>query len=144
MSDALLKIDVETTGLIAALDSLGPSIQAYTKAAARVTADRIVASARARVPRGKSGRTAAGITAQASYDGTGYVVMPFNDAFERALIASGNDQQPANLPVWLEFGTKKMTARPFFFAAARAEENAHDRRMRAAIQDAIDAKGLGD
>ncbi|MFM9876850.1 MAG: hypothetical protein ACKVOG_03235 [Rhodoglobus sp.] len=143
MSDALLKIDVETTGLIAALDSLGAFVFTYTKAAARVTADRIVASARARVRR-RTGRTAAGITAQESYDKKGYVVLPFNDAFERALIESGNDQQPENLPIWLEFGTKKMTAKPYFFAAAKVEEQAHDRRMRAAIQDAIDAKGLGD
>lgn len=143
MSDALLKVDVETKGLIAALDSLGASVLKHTKAAARVTAERIVAGARARVRR-RTGRTAAGITAEETYDGTGYVVLPFNAAFERALIESGNDQQPANLPLWLEFGTKKMTAKPFFFAAARVEVGAHDRRMRAAIQDAIDEKGLGD
>lgn len=143
MNDGLLKIDAETKGLIAALDRLGASVQTHTKAAAHVTADRIVAGARARVRR-RTGRTAAGITAEESYDGSGYVVLPFNFAFEMALIESGNDQQPANLPLWLEFGTRKMTAKPYFFAAARVEAHGHDRRIRVAIQDAIDAQGLGD
>lgn len=133
----------ETAALIAALDRLPDVMQErHTKPAAKVTADNIAREARARVRR-RTGRTAAGITVEESHDGQGYVVLPFNEQFELAIISAGNDQQPENLPIWLEFGTRFMTARPYFFASARLEEGAHDRRMRQAIQNAIDDVGLG-
>lgn len=138
------QIDVDTSALLTAMDRLSAQVvERHTRPACKVTALNVQREARARVRR-RTGRTAAGITVEESYDQQGYVVLPFNDAFERALIESGNDQQPENLPYWLEFGTKKMTKKPFFFESARLEEGAHDRRIRAAIQDAIDEAGLGE
>ena len=139
-----LRVEADTTALLAALDRLSADVVArHTKPACKVTAERIQAGARARVAR-RTGRTAAGITVDESYDKQGYVVLPFNAAFELALIGAGNDQQPENLPLWLEFGTSRMTKRPYFFAAVELERDPHDRRIRAAIQDAIDDVGLGE
>lgn len=139
-----LQVETDATGLLRALDRLGAElVERHTKPACKVTAERIQAGARARVAR-KTGRTAAGISVEESRDQLGYVVLPFDADFELALIRAGNDQQPANLPIWLEFGTKYMSPRPYFFAAVELERVGHDRRIREAIQDAIDENGLGD
>lgn len=120
----LLTIDADASRLIAILDQLGPAALKHTKAAARVTADNIAREAAARVARA-TGETARGITVQEDQQGEGYVVL------------SANQRMPA-LPTWLEFGTVKMLPKSYFFSSARLEENAHDRRMRQAIQDASD------
>ena len=52
--------------------------------------------------------------------------------------------RPANLPQWIEFGTKKMQARPFLFSSARLEEGAHVRRISEALTVAIEEQGLGE
>ena len=143
MADGL-RIDIDTTALLRALDRVEATIvDRHTKPACRVTAERIQAGARARVAR-RTGRTATGISVEESRDGQGYVVLPFDSAFETALLQSGNNQQPENLPYWLEFGTKKMRKRPYFFAAVELERGPHDRRIRDAVQDAFDEAGLGD
>lgn len=136
-------IDVETRALLAALDAAPAAILRFTKPAARLTAERIRDDARQRVAR-RTGRTATGITIEETYDGTGYIVSPFNESHRSALSASGNEQQARNLPLWLEVGTIHMTQRPYFWIAGALEQNAHDRRMRDAIQEGIDATGLGD
>ena len=137
-------LDVETSRLLQALSRLEASVvERHTKPACLVTAMRIQREARARVRR-RTGRTAAGITVEESYDKQGYVVLPFNDALERSLLSAGNDQQAENLPYWLEVGTRKMTKKPYFFESARLEEAGHDRRIKDAIQAAIDESGLGE
>lgn len=141
MSD-VLTIEIDTTALVAAIDRVGAVAERRVLAAAKVTADRIVAEARSRVAR-RTGRTATGITAEVSRDGQAYVVLPFDRDFEVALLNAGNNQQAENLPLWLEFGTQKMTARPYFFVAARLEESAHLRRVRDAITTALAETGLG-
>jgi hypothetical protein len=50
---------------------------------------------------------------------------------------------PANLDIWLEFGTRHMEARPFLHASAQLEEGPHERRIQQAINDAIQEVGLG-
>ncbi len=125
----LLTIDVDASRLIAILDQLGDVVLKHTKPAAKVTADNIAREAQARVARA-TGETAAGIIVQEDYTREGYIVH------------SANQRMP-NLPTWLEFSTKHMAARPYFFSSARLEENAHDRRMRQAIQDAIDETSRG-
>ena len=143
MADGL-RLETDTAGLLRALDRLDATlVERYTRPACKVTAERVQAAARARVRR-RTGRTAAGISVEESRDQQGYVVLPFDAAFETALIQSGNNQQPENLPYWLEFGTKKMAKRPYFFAGVDLERGPHDRRIREAVQDAIDASGLGD
>lgn len=123
MADSL-HIEIDNTALLAALDRLGAAAETYLLAAATETANRIAAEARARVAR-RTGTTAHGIGIDTARTGTGVVVFA---------------DRPSNpgLPGWLEFGTKHMTARPFLFASARLEEGAHDRRVRDAIQAAID------
>ena len=128
---ALLRIDVDTAAVIKALtDFAGPVMERHVRLAARTTAERITAEALTRVRR-KSGRTARGIRIQSAEVGTGYVVL------------ATNPDNPG-LPGWLEFGTERMTAKPFFFVAAQLEEGAYDRRIRTAVQDAIDEVGLGE
>lgn len=130
-----MTIDVDAKALIAAIDRFaGPVMERHVKAAARVTADRVAREARGRAAR-DTGETAESVTVEESQAGVGYVVLPWN--FNRT-------SRMPNLPIWLEFGTDTMTAKPYFFAAARMEEGAHDRRMRQAVQDAISEVGLGD
>lgn len=139
-----LRIDSDATALVRALDHLDATlVERHTKPACKVTAERVQAAARARVAR-RTGRTAAGISVEETHDQQGYVVLPYDVQFEQALISAGNDQQPANLPYWLEFGTKTMRKRPYFFAGVELERDPHDRRIREAIQTAIDDAGLGD
>ena len=126
-----LTAEVDTAALIRALDRMPARVMVRTKAAAKVTADRIEREMRRRVPV-RSGHTREQIRVEEDHARVGYVVLA-NDPRERT-----------HLELYLEVGTKYMTARPFFYNAARLEEGAHDRRMRAAIAEAIEAEGLGD
>lgn len=137
----MMTIDVDASDLIRAFDRLGDEADRHVKAAARVTADRIVSEAKRRVarradpstrPPDRSGPTADMIRSEETYDGKGYIVLA-NDKKSRAHVAQ-----------WLEFGTSHMSPRPFFFSSARLEEAAHLRRTEQAVRDAIDGVGLGD
>lgn len=101
-----------------------------TKAASRVTADRVDAEATSRVAR-RTGATAEGIIVEETHDGTGYVVIATNP-------------NTPGVPGFLEQGTAKMTKRPFLFVSAALEIGPHERRISEATQDAIDAEGLGE
>lgn len=130
-----MTIEIDTKGLIDALTRFaGPVMEKHVKGAAKVTADRVAQIASARAHR-DTGETAESITVEEATVGEGYVVLPWD---------FGKTSRMPNLPIWLEFGTNKMTAKPYFFAAARMEEGAHGRRISNAIQDAIDEVGLGD
>jgi hypothetical protein len=131
MADRFI-IDVDTRALLAALDAIPAAVHAHLKAAAKVTADNIAREAKSRVAR-RTGKTGDAITVEEARSGDGYVVFVANAAADWP-----------NLDIGLEFGTKFMTPRPFLFASAHLEEGAHDRRSRAAVQAAIDEKGLGD
>lgn len=125
-----LRIEAETDALLVAMDRFaGPVMERHVLAAAEETGDRIVAEALARVRR-RTGQTARGIVIERAHVGTGVVV------------SATNVEQP-NLPSWLEFGTQHMKAYPFFFASARLESGAHDRRLRDAIAAAAEEVGLG-
>ena len=131
MSQPLLSVDVDARPTLAALDRLAEDLAAArTKAASKVTADAIATEAKRRVRR-RTGLTAEGIVVEEDRARVGYVVL-------------ATRQQFPNLPHWLEHGTKFMTASPFFFPSARLEEAAHERRIREALQLAIDDVGLGD
>jgi hypothetical protein len=129
VSDSLT-IDVDDHALLAAFDALPEAVMSYAKPAALVTAKNIAAEAGRRVAR-RTGKTAEGITVEETHAGDGYIVWV-------------KRPELPNLPTWLEFGTEHMTARPFLFASAQLEVGAHDRRVREAVQDALDAQGLGD
>lgn len=124
-----MSIAVETQALIQALDRLGAKAEAYTRAAAFRTAENVRLEMQRRVAR-RTGRTAQSIIRTEDRGRKGYVVFVENP-------------DVPNIDLYLEFGTKHMSKRPFFFAAARLEEGAHDRRMREAIQQAITETGLG-
>jgi HK97 gp10 family phage protein len=129
MSHDLLTIDVETTALLAAIAAMPDVVLTFTKPAAKVTADNVAREMRARIQR-RTRKTADAITVEVSHDGTGYVVY----------VGSGRQ----HVGRFLEFGTRYMSKRDFFFPAVRLEEGPHDRRTRDAVQAAINGSGLGD
>lgn len=49
--------------------------------------------------------------------------------------------RPANLPLWLEFGTRHMPARPFMLPAVIRARAAHPARAEAALQASFDETG---
>jgi len=145
-------IEIDTRELLAALDAIPAAVLAHLRVASKITADNIAREAKSRVAR-RTGETAEGIHVEESYDGSGYVVLmgdavgSAETARRKALglsTAKSKLYQGKHTGIWLEFGTKFMTKREFFFPSARLEEAAHDRRSRQAIQDAIDSKGLGE
>lgn len=130
-------IDVDGTAMRDALEgeSLRAVIKGFIKVASHTSADNIAREAKARLQRQlsgtSSGQTVAGIVVKSDRSGWGWIV----DA--------GNTRMPM-LDRWLESGTKKMAARPFFWESARIEQQAHVDRVRAAIQAALSEYGLGD
>lgn len=125
----MITTTVDTTALTAGLAQLSVDMRLQTKAASEQTAAAVVREARGRVAR-RTGATAEGIHYEESRDGTGYVVL----AVRRAT---------PNLPFWLEFGTRYMTARPFLYASAALEAGGHERRIGDAVTGAIATNGFG-
>lgn len=137
-----IQVALETDAVVAAMLELGDFAQPFVNEAARESAESIEHEAEARLQRqlgpNATGLTLAGIESRPAFDGNGYVVV------------SENDRMP-NLPIWIDDGTKKgkpgsstQPARPYFWVSVHLEEGAHHRRIGDAIQDAIDAKGLGE
>jgi HK97 gp10 family phage protein len=115
--------------VIAAIEGAPATVLRWVKPAAKVTADNIAREMRARIAR-RTGQTRDAITVAESHDGTGYVVY-----------VGGGRQHVGR---FLEFGTEYMSKREYFFPAVRLEEGPHARRTFAAIQEALNATGLGD
>lgn len=138
MAQGDFTIDIDAAGLLSALTRLGPAAEQHVKRAAEVTAKRVQQEVRTRVRR-DTGKTAEMITVDEAPQPLGgyrvFVAQWVGASFVRP--------RPENLPIWLEFGTKHMSAQPFLFNSARLEEGAHERRIAAAIQDAINEQGLG-
>lgn len=133
--------EMDTTEVIAALTALGDVAQPFINAAAQATADAIVREAKSRLQRqlgpNATGATVEGITSRPAYNNDGFIVIAEREPFP-------------NLPFWLEKGTKKgkprshtSAAKPFFYASVLLEEGAHYARIVDAVQQAIDAQGLG-
>ncbi len=108
---------VDTTETVALLDRLAYSAQFVLLEVARTTAQKIVQEAQARVRRA-TGETASEIHYELTRDGTGYIVLAYREG--------GND---GVVDKYLEYGTKYMYARPFFFSSAMLEEGPHMRRL---------------
>jgi len=129
MADRFLSVDViGLDELLKALESVGAHAERHLKVAAYQTALRVASEARARVRRA-TGATAQGITVEETHAGDGYVVFPHRP------------DQPG-LPGWIEFGTVKMTERPFLFNSARLEEATYRRNVQQAIGFAIEDAGF--
>lgn len=123
-------VTVEHDSLTVAFDRLGAEAQAVLMAIARETADELKAEVQARIRRqtAGTGRTANAITVERQE--TGYRVT-----------SGEQNPRPANLPIWLEFGTKHMTPRPAWEAARRLLSGTYVRRVESGLQRAIN--GLG-
>lgn len=130
----LLAITVDSSELIRALERLPDQVLVRTKRASEVTANRIALEAKRRfssqVSKEATGKTLAGILVDDDSAGTGYVV------------SSERNPMP-NAPLFFDRGTVHQPARPFFDVSAQLEQGPHERRIREAIQDAIDEAGLG-
>jgi len=116
-----------------AFDRLGDAAHAVLSELAMETANSLKAEMQGRLRRqtAGTGRTADAITVERTPDG--YARVSSGDMGSRA----------ANLPIWLEFGTKHMTARPYFYGAIALEHGTYLRRVERALQDAIDGLGGG-
>ncbi len=111
--------------LLAMFDRVGPSLDFHCRDVGRETAKKIAAEATARVKR-RTGVTATGIAWDMSYDGKGYVVTAYTKG-----------HQPDPVDIYLEKGTSRMYARPFFFASALLEEGPHMRRLQDRIEEVL-------
>jgi HK97 gp10 family phage protein len=65
-----------------------------------------------------TGKTAASIEIIEEPENKQFIVWP-----------RGNPDRPSNLPLWLEFGTRFMQARPFLRPAADEEDDKYKRNM---------------
>jgi hypothetical protein len=126
-----ISITIDASGTRAAFKALSDALKPFIKVAARESANNVAREQRARLQRQLSGtstgRTVEGITVKSDRTGWGWVVQ--------------SGPRPS---FWLEEGTVKMEARPFFDSAAKLEEGAHQRRIQAAVKAAIHEHGLGD
>lgn len=114
--------------------TLANALKPFIRTASKISADHVCAEAKARLLRQLSGtstgETVAGIVVKGDRTGWGWIV----DA--------GNLTTPM-LDRWLERGTVKMHARPFFWESAKLEESAHLSRIKGAMSAAIGEYGLG-
>ena len=137
----LFTIDPDPREVLEAFDALAGLIEEEAQREAFVTGYRIQADARSRLQRQThgEGQTAENITVSDTVpshlggdtlraDASVYVyVRPY--------------RRPDNLTLWLEFGTKFMTPRPFLRNAVEGQRADHMRRMFAAAQRGIDRAG---
>lgn len=122
-TDPGVTITCDPTPVSDALRATVPAIAPRTEDVDHGTADRVAGDVRSRVPR-LTGETESTTVVQAMRAG-GY-----------AVIIKGAAR-------YLEFGTKFMQARTFFFPAVTLESPGYHRRTRDAVQDGIDQVGLG-
>jgi hypothetical protein len=114
----------------AALDRLEPAVRAALQRIALETAGRVragyVQRLDAQLHPGHSGRTAASARVLEEAAQHQYVVN-----------VPGHPDKPANLPLWLEYGTRSMVARPALRAAAAAESDRYVAEMGRAAEGAV-------
>jgi len=121
-------VTVDAGALLALMARVGPSLEFHTRDVARETAQRIAAGASGRVKRA-TGATASGIHWDLSRDGKGYVVLAYE----------AGKQAPVDK--YLEYGTRYVAPKPFFWAPALLEEGPHLRRMQERVQQVLDDLG---
>src|SRR6266700_2374740 len=122
--------DLDTSALVKALDRIPDAILVKTRAASRISAEHIQREIRAwleRMTHG-TGQTADHITVEDSHSGHGAVI------FANAKRSDGRGTR-LHVPRWLEYGTTRLAARPFFFLFVHMEEAAHAQRIRTAMAE---------
>jgi hypothetical protein len=118
---------VKTTGLDSlqqAITRLPASVTAALKAEARASADRITAHAQALLRAQTHGT---GATA-------GAIGVADDSAHQQFTVHVSPEDRPANLPMWLEYGTRFLVARPFMRPAAAAENDRYVQNMTVAAE----------
>lgn len=112
----------------AAIERLAPAVRASLRSVAQRTALRIRDGARHRLlaQTQGTGRTAAAIAVREDPDEKAFAVE------SKAVRPS-----PANLPLWLEFGTVHMTARPYMRPAVEAESDRYVSELRDASGETV-------
>ena len=115
----------ELRALDQAIARLPAAVTEALKGEARASADRIAAHAQAllRSQTHGTGATAGAIRVLDESDRRQYVVN-----------APGTADKPANLSMWLEYGTRFMAARPFMRPAGAAETDRYRANMTAAAE----------
>jgi hypothetical protein len=145
-----LEIHIDAKPVIDAMDRLvsgghGSVLSVRLHEASDATATAIVREAKARAAR-RTGRFVESIRKEADREGNGFIVASFLEPEAsiswHTMTKAGRSHTQAvtrdNLPLWLEFGTKYMTAKPAIAPAAELETSAHRRRIEEAVQAAID------
>lgn len=122
MANDMFTASVDAADVLALFDRLGPSVDFVCRDVGLDTAKRITAEAQARVARA-TGDTETGIHYEMTRDGAGYIVLAYQ----------AGAQDPVDK--YLEYGTRFMGAKPFFFASAELENEAHRRRLEDRIQE---------
>ncbi len=110
-----------------AVERLPDTVQAALKAQAKETAEAVARRA-AEILRFKThgtGATAAAIR-----------VLDESDRKQWVVNSPGDPKDPANLPMWLEFGTRHMTSRAYMRPAADEASQDYIRDMTAAAEKA--------
>ncbi len=111
-----------------AIQHLPDAVTAAMKGEARSSADRIAAHAKSllRAQTHGSGKTADAIRV-------------LDESAEKQFVVNspGDPDRPANLPIWLEYGTRFMLARPHMRPAADAESTRYKANMAAAAEAAV-------
>lgn len=105
-----------------AIARLPAAVTAALKAEARASADRVTAHAQALLRAQTHGT---GATADA-------IGVADDSAHQQFTVHVSPGDRPANLPLWLEYGTRFMVARPFMRPAAAAENDRYVQNMTAA------------
>jgi hypothetical protein len=141
VADALMTVDVDTASLDTAFDRLSAELQRRINEASEISAKNIQREARGRLERqlgpNATGTTVAHIHVQQAFDGNGWVVLSDKG------YAHGEAEQIANLPLWLERGTRagkrhnfaRTAPRPFFWVSVELEAGPHERRIMDAIRE---------
>lgn len=147
MGDQLFQVDIDTDGLLRALDEFGHLADALLLAAAMETARaiRTEAERRLRQQTHGTGQTASNLVATdnlPSWLGGGKGTAGQVFVYVRPV------RRPDNLTIWLEYGTidrfgrQHVSPRPFLYPAARLEEGPHRRRILEALQRALAQTGF--
>ncbi len=122
---------VTVTGLKearAAVERLPQEVVAALKAVAKQTAERIAINA-ASILRSKTHGTGATAASIRVLDESKYKRFTVN--------VPGSPEKPAQLPAWIERGTRHMAARPYLRPAGDAENERYKRDMAAAAEKAV-------
>lgn len=121
-----LDVQVDTASVQAMLRQVGPVAAKHLQAASLVTGRRVSQEAGARFNRQTSG------------SGETVRNLRVQETETSVLVYVGPTSRPAGLAGWLEWGTRRMVARPWLLNSARLEEGPHLRRVSDALQTAID------